>query len=188
MADENKKNLLDKVIDAVTDRDEKAAAEAVRLEAAAKAEAQARANIAAQTKAAAEAKAKVEAEAKAKADAEAKAKSAAQAQANAAAEAQRQANLDKQEQMKAQQEMRAAEAAKAAAESAAKAAWAALPRHIVAQNDTLSDIAMKHYGHATEPYWRLIYEANKVAIGANPGVIRPGTELVIPALPADLKK
>lgn len=185
---DDKKNLLDKVIDAVSNRDEKAAAEAARLEALAKAETQARANMAAQEKAAADAKAKAEADAKAKAQAEAQAeaqaKAAADAQARAVAE-QKLAEAERQERLKAEQETRAAESARIAAE---KAAWAALPRHKVAPDETLGAIALKYYGHAAEPYWRVIYNANKDAIGANPGIIRPGTELVIPNLPADLKK
>lgn len=181
---DDKKNLLDKVIDAVSNRDEKAAAEAARLEALAKAETQARANMAAQEKATADARAKAEADAKAKALAEAQAKAAADAQARAVAE-QKLAEAERQERLKAEQETRAAESARIAAE---KAAWAALPRHKVTPDETLGAIALKYYGHAAEPYWRVIYNANKDTIGANPGVIRPGTELVIPNLPADLKK
>lgn len=192
MTDEAKKNIFDKLVDAVTDRDEKAAAEASRLEAIQKATDKAMEDIAAKQKAIAElkaqaeadARAKVVAEAKLKADAEAKARAAAEVQAKAEAEAKRQEEVERQAQLKAQQETRAEETARIAAEKAR----AALPRHTVVPNDTLSAIALKHYGHATEPYWRLIYEANKEAIGANPGVVRPGTELVIPEVPADLKK
>jgi nucleoid-associated protein YgaU len=187
MAEPQKKNIFDQVINAVTHRDDKAAAdaaEAARLEAAAKAEAQARANMAAQAKTAADAKAATEAQAKAAADAAAKA--AADAQAKAAATAQMVAEAQhKAELLREQAAQKAADDARVAAENAARAA---LPKHVVAPNDTLSAIAQKFYGHAAEPYWRLIYEANKAAIGANPGVIRPGTELVIPVLPDELKK
>ena len=109
----------------------------------------------------------------------------AEAQAEAAARAQAAAQQAAAQQAAAKAQ---AEAAKAQAEAAAKAAWDALPRHKVGVDETLSAIALKHYGHATEPYWRVIYEANKAAIGNNPGVVRPGTELVIPNLPAELKK
>jgi len=59
--------------------------------------------------------------------------------------------------------------------------------HTVADDDTLGGIALKYYGNAAKPYYMHIYEANKKAIGDNPNVIRPGTELDIPALPEDLK-
>ena len=115
--------------------------------------------------------------AKAKADAAARAvqaEAAAKAQTASAALAKAQAD--------------AAAKAKAAADAAAKAAWDALPRHKLAADQTLSHVALKFYGHATEPYWRLIYEANKAVIGDNPSHVRPGTELVIPTLPPELKK
>jgi nucleoid-associated protein YgaU len=59
--------------------------------------------------------------------------------------------------------------------------------HTVSDDDTLSDIALKYYGHATKPYYMHIYEANKTTIGDNPNVIRPGIELQIPELPEELK-
>lgn len=176
MTDE-KKNLFDKVIDAVTDRDEKAAAEAARIEAAAKAETEARQKIAAKAAAdTASAKAKAEAEARAAAAVKAKAEADAAAKAKAAADA------------LAQAQAAAKAKAEAEAQAAAKAAWEALPRHVLAAEETLSHIALKYYGHATEPYWRLIYEANKETIGPNPSHVHAGLKLVIPNLPAELKK
>jgi hypothetical protein len=47
---------------------------------------------------------------------------------------------------------------------------------------------MKYYRHATEPYWRFIYETNKTVIGDNPGILRPGIVLKIVTLPESLKK
>jgi len=63
-----------------------------------------------------------------------------------------------------------------------------LDTHTLTDKETLSDLALKYYGHATEPYWRLIYEANKEAIGANPNRVRPGVALKIPVLPPEMKK
>ena len=83
-----------------------------------------------------------------------------------------------------------AEAAKAklAAEAEAAKKNAVIAEHKVGPDQTLSHIALKYYGSAAEPFWRLIYEANKEVIGANPGMIRPGMMLKIPVLPDELKK
>lgn len=160
------KNIFQKVVNAFTNEDEKAAAQAAALEAAAKAETLARANLAAKEKAAADAKAAAEA------------KAAAAAKLLADQKAALAARLQKEQEM--------AEAKKAV--EAAQAAFAALPRVKVGNDDTLSGIALKHYGHATEPYWRLIYNQNKAVIGDNPGMLKVGTELIIPKLPDNLKK
>jgi len=80
-------------------------------------------------------------------------------------------------QAQAQQQAAAAEAAKAQV----------LATHKIAADETLSHLALKYYGHATKPYWTLIYEANKEAIGPNPNKVRPGTELQIPVLPESMK-
>jgi nucleoid-associated protein YgaU len=53
-------------------------------------------------------------------------------------------------------------------------------QHTVAAGETLSQIALKHYGNAGREYWMAIYEANKAVIGANPGLIKPGMVLKIP--------
>jgi nucleoid-associated protein YgaU len=45
--------------------------------------------------------------------------------------------------------------------------------------DSLSAIAKQVYGDANA--WRAIYDANRGAIGDNPDVIHPGTDLVVPA-------
>ena len=49
--------------------------------------------------------------------------------------------------------------------------------HIVASNETLSDIARTYYGSPAK--WRTIYNANKTVI-ANPDRVSLGTKLVIP--------
>jgi carboxyl-terminal processing protease len=60
-------------------------------------------------------------------------------------------------------------------------------RHEVSGDQTLSHLALKYYGHPTEPYWKLIYEFNKVKIGSNVKNIFDGLILDIPELPAILK-
>ena len=60
--------------------------------------------------------------------------------------------------------------------------------HTVRPNETLSHIALRYYGHATPPYYRLIYEFNRDVIGNNMNFIIPGQVLRIPSLPEDLKK
>lgn len=77
---------------------------------------------------------------------------------------------------------------KASAERKAALKPKYIAEHEVAKDETLSHIALKHYGHATKPYYMLIYEANKEVIGDNPDVIRRGMVLNIPELPEDLKK
>jgi nucleoid-associated protein YgaU len=71
--------------------------------------------------------------------------------------------------------------------SAASAAAQIIETHVMTDRETLSDLALKYYGHATKKYWMLIYTANEAAIGPNPNQVRPGTELKIPVLPSDFK-
>lgn len=63
-----------------------------------------------------------------------------------------------------------------------------LAAHLVGFKDTLSGIAFKYYGKASEPYYRLIYEANKDIIGFNINLLRAGQTLNIPKLPEELSK
>jgi hypothetical protein len=49
--------------------------------------------------------------------------------------------------------------------------------HIVGRNETLSEVARRHYGSARQ--WRKIYNANRSVI-KNPDNLRPGTKLIIP--------
>lgn len=63
-----------------------------------------------------------------------------------------------------------------------------IEEHKVVEGETLSHIALKYYGNAGRDYWMVIYEFNKAVIGDNPGMIRVGTVLKIPELPANLKK
>jgi nucleoid-associated protein YgaU len=65
---------------------------------------------------------------------------------------------------------------------------AVIATHTVGANETLSHIALRYYGHATPPYYKVIYEFNKAVIGENMNIIRPGQVLEIPQLPQDLVK
>ena len=65
---------------------------------------------------------------------------------------------------------------------------AVIATHTVAANETLSHIALRYYGHATPPYYKLIYEFNKAVIGENMNIIRAGQVLEIPQLPQELVK
>ena len=172
---EEKKNLFNQMVDALTNRDEKAAAEAA---AKAKAEAEAKAAQEASVKAMAEKEAKARADMAAKAEADAKA--AQEASMKAMAEKEAKARAD----MAAKAEAEAA-AKKAAEEAAAKAA---IIKHVWTSEDTYASLAQKFYGHFTEPYWRLIYNHNKDIIGNHPNAIRVGLEIEIPPLPDELKK
>jgi nucleoid-associated protein YgaU len=89
------------------------------------------------------------------------------------AEAAAQASLERREEMAAHQ----------------KAAGAPkyIATHTLTSKETLSHLALEYYGHATPPYWKLIYEANKEVIGDNPNKVRPGLEIKIPELPPELK-
>ena len=63
-----------------------------------------------------------------------------------------------------------------------------LAAHLVGFKDTLSGIAFKYYGKASEPYYRLIYEVNQEIIGSNMNLLRAGQTLDIPRLPEELSK
>jgi len=63
-----------------------------------------------------------------------------------------------------------------------------IAKHTVAAEETLSHIALKYYGHATKPYYMVIYAANKKAIGDDPNLVKPGLVLNIPELPDELKE
>jgi len=158
---EDKKGLFDGLINAVTGRDEKAAAEAAKKEAE---EAAARAEQEAALRREAEAKAAVAA-AIAKADAENKAaEAAAKAKADAAAE------MDQ-----LRQELEAERAARR--DEAQAKVEAQAHTYVVKSGDSLSKIAKEVWGDAKR--WKEIFEANKDKI-KDPNLIYPGQELRIP--------
>ena len=51
--------------------------------------------------------------------------------------------------------------------------------HTVAKGENLSQISEQHYGD--QRHWKVIYQANRDIIGANPDKLRPGTKLRIPS-------
>lgn len=179
MANDEKqsKSILDKAIDAVSSRDEKAKLDAAMKELEAAKQAAAKA-----TAAAASASAQTQAETQRAVLAANQRAAAAEAQAKALQE-----KLQKIQDAEIQQletARRIASEARAAAEAAPKI----IAEHKVKSGDTLSQLALKYYGHATEPYWMLIYKTNKDIIGDNPNRVRSDILLKIPELPPELKK
>jgi len=161
MADEEKKKkgLLDKAIDALTDRDEKAAAaEAAEAAAAAAQKAKADAAIA-------ESKRKI-----AEARAEAAENKAKEAEEKAVAEKRAAAAKEHAERIREQLEEQRA-AAQAAKEEAEKRTY------VVKSGDSLSKIAKEMLGDASR--WPEIFELNKDII-KNPNLIYPNQELKLP--------
>ncbi len=199
MADQQKgKNIFDQAIDLVSNRDEKAA-----LEAAKKHMAEVEQQLVAQTQRAETAERKVaELQAalnKTQADAQASlSKSQAEGQ-GALGKTQSELQAAKATIAQLEQRLAVAEpkaklydeaqiAARLEADSLAAQKAATLATHTTAANETLGDLALKYYGHATPAYWQLIYEANKAAIGDNPNRVKAGLSLRIPVLPPELKK
>ena len=177
--EKKKGSIFDKALDALSTRDEKAA-----LEQAQKQLEELKKQLAAAQAAAAQAKASSQVSST-------QAKSAAQKaieDANKrAAEAEARA---KQQEAKIKQMIDAQQLAAKRQEYLA-AQQAAMPKaiaeHTVTAEESLSHLALKYYGHATKPYYMVIYEANKALIGDNPNRVKPGLKLKIPELPADLK-
>ncbi|MDX9865635.1 MAG: hypothetical protein RBT34_12600 [Anaerolineaceae bacterium] len=159
---EEKKGLFGKAVDALTNRDEKEAAEAAQR---------------------AESEAKVKAAAAAREAEQAKAKAAVAEAKLKAVEAEKAKEKAKQDRV---------EAAQKAEEWRAKQAENAKPKiiaeHKLTETETLSHLSLKYYGSATRPYWMVIYEENKEEIGDNPAHVRVGMTIRIPELPEELKK
>jgi nucleoid-associated protein YgaU len=163
---EKKKGILDRAIDAVTARDEKAAAEAAEEKAREVAE-----------KAAAASAAAVH-EASKRRVAESKAKRAAeQAKAAEKAAAEAQAKLDRLEREK-REKLAAEVRAKLKRQEEEMVAAAQERTYVVKSGDSLSKIAKEVLGDANR--WPDIFEANKDQI-KDPNMIHPGQELRIPS-------
>ncbi len=183
MGENEDKNLLEKALDALTSKDEEEAlAEALKeLEELKKALAQANSDAA---------KAKAQA-ALQTAQAKAEALKALQAAEKRAAEAEaRVKQLEAQiARIKWMEEQRAAalERQRRIEEQRAAAQPKFIAEHTLTSEETLSHLALKYYGHATKPYWMVIYEANKELIGDNPNRVRKGMVIKIPELPKDFK-
>ncbi len=62
-----------------------------------------------------------------------------------------------------------------------------IAKHKVESGQTLSDIALKYYKHATPPYWEHILKYNQSALKGDEKNLRTGLTLEIPELPEDLK-
>jgi nucleoid-associated protein YgaU len=62
-----------------------------------------------------------------------------------------------------------------------------IAKHTIVDDETLTHLSLRYYGHTTEPYWRLIYEFNKSIIGPDYHNIYNGLVLEIPELPESLK-
>jgi nucleoid-associated protein YgaU len=188
-----KKSIFDKAVDAVSNRDEKAAAEQAAKELASlkaslsqeqalrrqweqKANAaQKEAETAKQALAAAQQTATSSKTATTTAEARI---TAAETRANAAEAKARQLE----EQVRKYQAMEQQRIQEAQRQEVAQQAARVARKHKVVSGDTLSGLALKYYGSAAREKWMAIYEANKATIGDNPNVIRAGTELIIPDL------
>ena len=162
--EEEKQSIFQKMLDALSSKDEKAAFEKAQKELEER-----KKQLAAAQAAAAQTQAQ-------KAMEEAK-KRAAEAEARA-----------KEQEAKIRQMIEAKQLA-----SQREAYFASLQKKVIAEHtmtdkETLSHLALKYYGHATKPYWMVIYEANKAVIGDNPNRVKPGLKIKIPELPAELKK
>lgn len=80
-----------------------------------------------------------------------------------------------------------AQVAAATAAAVEEAKSRIIAEHTLKADETLSHLSLKYYGSAYEPYWRVIYEANKELIGPNPARVRPGMVIKIPVKPENLK-
>jgi nucleoid-associated protein YgaU len=183
---EEKKNIFQQAINALSSKDEKAALEEAQAQLAAM-----QAQLAAAQEEAAKAKAAAtQAQSSAHIQTE---QASAQAQKALEAANQRAAEAEaKLREMQAQIQRTAdAQEREAISQDMAQARQAAAPKfiaeHTLAADETLSHLALKYYGHATPPYWNLIYEANKEIIGDNPNRVRPGLLIKIPELPTEMK-
>jgi len=185
-SESEKKSIFDKAVDALTARDEEAELEETqqqlaelqkKLKASQQAAAQAQAEAAKKQKHSQKVEQRTEQDQK------------AIKQANKRAE-EAEARVQKLElQLRGLIEAEEARRQSIQAEKATKAEAASqvITEHTMKSDETLSHLALHYYGHATKPYWMVIYEANKEAIGDNPNRVRVGTLLKIPDLPEELK-
>lgn len=185
------RGVFDQMINAVSNRDEKAALEALkkqmieteeRAEAAERKVAELQAALA---KAQADNKALME-QTKTSADEQLRKMQSELLSTKSKLSAAEQRAMAAEAKVKAFEAEKGRELQEAAALEAARAQ--VIATHTLTAEETLSHLALKYYGHATEPYWRIIYEANKEVIGANPNKVRPGLEIKIPVLPDEMKK
>lgn len=195
---EEKKSIFDRAVDAVSSRDEKAAAEKAAAEVNAlksslaqeqtlRRQAEQKAAAAEQKAAAAEQKtAAVQKELDTTRQALASAQQAANSTKTTASAAEAKAGAAQSRLAAAEarvkqleEQVRQLQEAEAQRQAAAEVAKTAR-KHKVAPGETLSGIALKYYGSAAREKWMIIYEANQATIGDNPNLIRAGSELIIP--------
>jgi len=180
---EKGKNIFQQAMDAVTNRDEKAAIEAAMKRAE---ELEKRADEAEKKLAAAEQRNTQMAQKLAEAEGKvSQLTTNLAALKTSAAETEKRlvaANVEIQKYASAEQARKYSETAAAALKAQV------LTEHTLKADETLSHLSLKYYGSAYEPYWRVIYEANKELIGDNPARVRPGMVIKIPVLPEELKK
>jgi len=62
-----------------------------------------------------------------------------------------------------------------------------IAEYTVQSGDTLGQIAKNFYGSDSQPYWELIYEANKDVL-KDAGLIYPGQVIKIPELPKEMEE
>jgi len=188
---EEKKNIFEQAVNALSSRDEKEALEAAKAEMQALSQQLAAAQQAAAAAQAAAAKAHAEAK-NTSAQTQTSAQQAIEAANQRAAQAEEQAKklkaqldqmIAKQDKEKDLADIKAAFGGAAVAAAKPKV----LTEHEMKADETLGHLALKYYGHATPTYWKLIYEANKEAIGDNPNQVKVGLKLQIPELPEELK-
>ncbi len=75
-------------------------------------------------------------------------------------------------------EARSDDAGTASGNLAVEPTGGATKTYVVKGGDSLSEIAQREMGDGDR--WKELYEANKAAIGDDPDLIQPGTELTIP--------
>ncbi len=181
MAEEKKKSIFDRIGNLFSNKDELAKTAEAKRKAAELAEQQQKAIKAAADKQAADKMAKARQEA---AELAVKQQESIQAEVTKKAEEAKAAAAAKVDEVVQAAKQEAEEVVEKVAFSQA----AVVATHTVGANETLSHIALRYYGHATPPYYKLIYEFNKDVIGENMNVIRAGQVLQIPQLPQELVK
>jgi nucleoid-associated protein YgaU len=200
MTEERGKNIFDQAINAVSGRDEKAALEAAKQKMAEmeQQQAQLQQKLAAAEKLAADnAQKGTQAESKAaglqtaltnsQAELARTKQSLSEAEARAAQAESRIKVISNELETIRTQQMKSAQASVAAAAAEEEAKKRIIAEHTLTADETLSHLALRYYGSAYEPYWRVIYEANKDLIGPNPAHVRPGMVIKIPVKPDNLK-
>lgn len=182
MAEDEKKSIFDKAFDALSSKDEKKALEEMQQKIS-----ELEAQLAAAKKAAEDAQtaaAKIQASASRPSVGAKDQSQAAITQANQRAQEAENRTRELEAQL---QRYRLAQMKEELAKQQTVTEAKFIAEHELKADETLSHLALHYYGHATPPYWKLIYEANKELIGDNPNRVHPGLLIKIPELPEELK-